>query len=254
MLLGADSEENRAFRIKYSQPIMEGSANTTGLEAAVKKIMMQGEEMVLQIWDPSITPRFTSVREVYYNGTTGAMLLFNRYDQEGFDKLSGILDELRQNNINWNIPLLVISSNLVKKDGKMVPFEKMQEFVNTLSSQTGRQVPWFELQDEKNIDHIFIKLGQQLVQYLEQVPPLGSELFPEPLHVIKGINTLQLYRLSFNGLFTREQFFRVSKGEIMALLNIDEAEYDELRSVIELNEIAKDAAGIREQIRGEKVF
>ena len=58
-----------------------------GADFAVKRTIIDNEEFVCQIWDLAGQQRFSVVREAYYRGTSGCLLVFDITNPDSFSNI-----------------------------------------------------------------------------------------------------------------------------------------------------------------------
>ncbi|MHA1347857.1 MAG: Rab family GTPase [Candidatus Heimdallarchaeaceae archaeon] len=97
-------------RIYLGESFKEGYMMTIGADFAVKKMSLNHVEYTLQIWDLAGQQRFSAVREVYYRGTAGALLVFDISRPETYEVLPNWLHELIRNNKNRIVPIVLIGN------------------------------------------------------------------------------------------------------------------------------------------------
>lgn len=61
---------------------------TIGVEFGSRKIMIEGQDIKLQIWDTAGSESFRSITRSYYRGAAGALLVFDITRRESFQHLS----------------------------------------------------------------------------------------------------------------------------------------------------------------------
>ncbi len=118
---------------------------TIGADFAVKRL--EGNKVV-QIWDLAGQPRFSVVREGYYQGTKGALLVFDIDRPESFysipDWISELMENIKRNEI---VPLALVGNkaDLRTEDGShQITQAQAIEYATQLSSWAELEVPYVE--------------------------------------------------------------------------------------------------------------
>lgn len=146
---------------------------TIGADFAVKKMSLGETDYTLQIWDLAGQQRFSAVREVYYRGTAGALLVFDVSRPETYEVLPNWLHELIRNNKNRIVPLVLIGNKSDLRDSSpyTVPKEYAQEYADQLSAWSGFYVPYVETSAKTglNVESVFTLLTEQISRYFEQM-------------------------------------------------------------------------------------
>jgi small GTP-binding protein len=160
-------------RIYLGESFKEGYMMTIGADFAVKKMALNQVEYTLQIWDLAGQQRFSAVREVYYRGTAGALLIFDISRPETYEVLPNWLHELVRNNKNRIVPIVLIGNkaDLRESTPYSVPMEYAQEYADQLSEWSGFYVPYLETSAKTglNVDKVFSILAENISSYFESL-------------------------------------------------------------------------------------
>lgn len=151
---------------------------TIGADFAVKETeLSNGLQIKFQIWDLAGQPRFESVRELYYRGASGALLIFDVTRRESFDNQRYWIRELWKNNGKGPVPLVVLGNKIDLReqnpDEDSISNEEGLVWAETLSAecaQHGFSVTYLETSalTGMNVDLSFGMLGQTIEAFLEQ--------------------------------------------------------------------------------------
>ncbi len=87
---------------------------TIGSNFFVRDLQVEDWRTRLLIWDLAGDELFGRVRPIFYQGSFGALLVFDLTRRSTFDHLGGWLEELRAN-IEWDVPI-VLAANKVDCD------------------------------------------------------------------------------------------------------------------------------------------
>ena len=172
-LLGEGAVGKTSLRRTYmGESFTSGYMMTVGADFAVSKLSVDEIEFTLQIWDLAGQQRFSSVREVYYRGTSGALLVFDISRPETYEAIPNWLAELIRNNKNRIVPLVLIGNkaDLRESTPYSVPTSYAQDYAQTLSTWSGFNVPYLETSalTGLNVEKAFKELTSQIIQYYEQ--------------------------------------------------------------------------------------
>ncbi|MHA1305093.1 MAG: GTP-binding protein [Candidatus Heimdallarchaeaceae archaeon] len=172
-LLGEGAVGKTSLRRRYlGETFEQGYAMTVGADFAVKKLFLEHTEYTLQIWDLAGQQRFSAVREVYYRGTSGALLVFDISRPETYELLPNWIHELIKNNKNRIVPMLLIGnkSDLRETTPNAVPYDYAVDYARSLSNWSGFTVPYIETSAKtgENVEEAFIKLIENIVQFFEK--------------------------------------------------------------------------------------
>jgi len=142
---------------------------TVGADFAVKRVNVDGENITLQIWDLAGQQRFSKVREVYYKGSIGAVLVFDITRPGTYQNLPSWLHECIVNNNNRRVPFILLGNKADLRDiytTESVPEEQGVEYARILSEWSGYEIPYLETSalTGLNIDEAFIKLLRYIMK------------------------------------------------------------------------------------------
>jgi small GTP-binding protein len=97
---------------------------TIGVSFFVRDVVVGDEVLRVQIWDTGGQERFGPIRQLYYRGTKGVLLVYDRTNPESFKRLGYWLDEIKRG--CGEVPTVVVGN---KADlPAAVPTEEAQQF------------------------------------------------------------------------------------------------------------------------------
>lgn len=150
---------------------------TVGADFSLKqcpvKVRGQNYDIKFQIWDLAGQQRFESVRSAYYNGTIGALLVYDITRQDSFENTVKWLMELGKNaNIKGSPPPVILLGNkldLREKVATSVSKEQGQLLAETLPEYYCNKqfdIPFFETSavNGHNVDLAFQTLGERIIE------------------------------------------------------------------------------------------
>jgi small GTP-binding protein len=149
-----------AFTAKYNM--------TLGSDFAVKNVNVDKEDVTLVIWDLAGQPRFSAVREAYYRGSRGALIVFDLTRAESYENLANWVAELVKNNNFRKIPVVLIG-NKVDLRGSLyntIPKKYGENYAKRLSEWSGYNVPYIETSAKfgNNVEQSFHSLTKQIIK------------------------------------------------------------------------------------------
>jgi small GTP-binding protein len=166
-LLGEGAVGKTAIKSRYlGDTFKKNYTITIGADFAVKRMNVNNEEVTLQIWDLAGQPRFSKVREVYYNGTTGALLIYDISRRDTFEKVAQWIGELIKNNQNRIVPVILIAnkSDLRGTEQEKVSEEEGLNYAAELANWAGFDIPYVETSalSGDNVEDAFIRLVENI--------------------------------------------------------------------------------------------
>ena len=179
-LLGDGAVGKTALRERYlGKQFSSGYVMTIGADFAVKTTRITTEEgekdVKFQIWDLAGQPRFNSVRELYYKGSHGGLLVFDITRRDSFTNLNAWIEELFKNSGRGAMPVAVLGNkvDLREEADDCVTRAEALEFAEKLkkSFQLNCDIPYLETSAKtgENVDESFCKLAHSIRIFLMQV-------------------------------------------------------------------------------------
>jgi small GTP-binding protein len=146
---------------------------TIGADFAMRDDSIDGYPVRYQIWDLAGQERFDSVREVYYRGCIGGLLVYDITRHDSFFNTPKWINELWKNNGRGRIPIVVVANkiDLREVEDNTINREQGITFSNKLSSLTrpeGFECPYLETSAKtgENISEAFRLLGSNIVKFM----------------------------------------------------------------------------------------
>ncbi|MHA2306687.1 MAG: Rab family GTPase [Candidatus Hodarchaeales archaeon] len=176
-LLGDGAVGKTALRERYlGKQFSSGYVMTIGADFAVKKTQIKTEEgtkeVKFQIWDLAGQPRFNSVRELYYKGSHGGLLIFDITRRDSFTNLYVWVDELYKNSGRGTMPIAVLGNkvDLRAETEDPVSEEDALKFIDDLKTKLDipYEIPYLETSAKtgENVDESFNRLAHNIRLFL----------------------------------------------------------------------------------------
>lgn len=148
---------------------------TIGADFAVHDDVVKGSPVRYQIWDLAGQQRFDTVREVYYKGCVGGLLVYDVTRPDSFFNTPKWINELWTNNEHGRVPLVVIANKIDIRElsDDVVSLEQGRVFTERLSNLTGPEgfaCHFIETSAKTgvNIYRAFTMLGENVVRFTEK--------------------------------------------------------------------------------------
>ena len=145
VLLGDGTVGKTSLRKTYlGEGFQQIYSLTIGADFAAKRVEIDNVRISANIWDLAGQDRFVQLRQTYYRGSSGAMLVFDVARRESFEKLDLWIKELKHNTKGSEIPMILIGnkSDLRKTTPieKQVSREEAEEYAKKLNGGAGSVV------------------------------------------------------------------------------------------------------------------
>lgn len=150
---------------------------TIGADFAVKKVVLPefNKTVVFQIWDLAGQPRFEAVRGLYYQGSHGALLIFDVTRRESFENTPFWIQECWKNAGRRKVPLVMLGNKCDLRDhfDFCVSEKEGLALAEKLSEILGFPVPYLETSalSGLNVSNAFISLGEIIEKYKDEIKP-----------------------------------------------------------------------------------
>ena len=86
---------------------------TIGADFAVKRVKIGGKEITFQIWDLAGQPRFEVVRQGFYRGARGGLLVYDVTRRRTFLNIQHWKEECFKN-LDREVPVIVVANKVIK--------------------------------------------------------------------------------------------------------------------------------------------
>ncbi len=168
-LIGDGAVGKTSIRRSYLGETFEGSYSLTlGSDFATKTMNVGDLNINMIIWDLAGQPRFKAVREGFYRGTKGALLVFDLTRKDTYENIPQWIIELLKNNKMKKVPMILIGnkSDLRGSLYKTIPSEYGENYAQELSLWSGFDVPYIETSAKfnDNVEQPFEILIKQIIK------------------------------------------------------------------------------------------
>jgi len=171
-LLGDGGVGKTALKERFLGKGFESSyLMTIGADFATYTTQINGEEVKLQIWDLAGQARFKEVRSAFYNGTLGALMVYDVTRKESAESMPAWCEELVKNaGENVNFVLVANKIDLRKADPTALTKKDGLKISKTLSTDTKKTIKYIETsaKDNLNVPQAFLDLATEIYQSLEK--------------------------------------------------------------------------------------
>ncbi len=172
-LLGDGAVGKTSLRTRYMgrgftpQHLMTIGADFAAVD---KTINYNGTDyhVTFQIWDLAGQARFTDVRQRFYFGSLGGLLLFDVTRPESFQNIPNWLNEIWKNSGSGAVPIIVLGNKSDMRSNSSVSVKKAEDYCQQLTKNTkqhGFEVIYIETsaKDGTNVDEAFEALGKRII-------------------------------------------------------------------------------------------
>jgi small GTP-binding protein len=129
-MLGDGAVGKTAMTTRFTQNFFDSDyKRTIGSDFAVKRLEIEDSDaqVTLQVWDLAGQPRFESVRQGFYRGARGGLLLYDVTRRRTFLNVDNWKEEAFKN-LMKEIPLVLVANKVDLKDSRVVTTEEGEKF------------------------------------------------------------------------------------------------------------------------------
>jgi small GTP-binding protein len=148
---------------------------TIGADFAMRDDVVRGESIRYQIWDLAGQQRFDAVREVYYKGSVGALLVYDVTRPDSYFNTPKWINELWTNNGRGRVPIVVVANKIDMRElsDDTVSPEQGRIFTERLTKLTrpeGFDCYYIETSAKTgvNIQAAFTLLGENIMRFVSR--------------------------------------------------------------------------------------
>ncbi|MFX0014753.1 MAG: Rab family GTPase [Promethearchaeota archaeon] len=177
-LLGDGGVGKTSLRERFlGKGFQSGYILTIGADFAVQNLEIDGMQYKFQIWDLAGQQRFEAVRALYYKGSHGAILVFDRTRPESLYNLENWKKELFTN-VGRQIPYIILG-NKSDLPGITVNQDELTSFL-TKSQQEITEINFTitflntSAKSGLNVTEAFTELGRTIKGYIESYKAQAS--------------------------------------------------------------------------------
>ncbi len=148
---------------------------TIGADFAKRDDFVYGTPVRYQIWDLAGQERFDGVREVYYKGAIGALLVFDVTRLDSYFNIPKWVKELWANNGRSKVPIVIVANKIDMRgsENQTISSEQgrlMAEKLTKITSPEGFACNYIETSAKTGvkINDAFSLLGENIMKYTEK--------------------------------------------------------------------------------------
>jgi len=130
VMLGDGAVGKTALTTRFTQGSFEADyKRTIGSDFAIKKLEFDDLDVnvTIQVWDLAGQPRFEVVRQGFYRGARGGLLVYDVTRRRTFLNIDSWKEECFKN-LGYTIPLVVVANKVDLADSRVVPTSDGAEY------------------------------------------------------------------------------------------------------------------------------
>lgn len=132
VMLGDGAVGKTAMTTRFTQNFFDSDyKRTIGSDFAIKRLTLEEDDIetqvTLQVWDLAGQPRFESVRQGFYRGSRGGLLLYDVTRRRTFLNVDNWKEEAF-GNLQDEIPLILVANKVDLKESRVVTTEEGKKY------------------------------------------------------------------------------------------------------------------------------
>ncbi|MHA1992493.1 MAG: Rab family GTPase [Candidatus Hodarchaeales archaeon] len=177
-LLGDGAVGKTALRRAYlGEGFKSEYLMTIGADFSLTTVEIDNIQIKFQIWDLAGQPRFNLVRNTYYTGSYGALIIYDRTRPESFNSCLNWLSELWKGSGRGPVPFVLLGnkSDLIIDSQPTITDNQAYNLMETFNHETvprkGFEVSYYQTsaKSHQNVDEAFYFLGSQVLSWIRTI-------------------------------------------------------------------------------------
>ena len=170
-LLGDGGVGKTALKERFLGKGFESSyLMTIGADFATYSAKIQNEDIKLQIWDLAGQMRFKEVRSGFYQGTLGALLVYDVTRKDSAENLVNWVEEVKNYSGNPNLSFILVANKIDLRKQEPASLNKRQGklIAKKIEKANGSAVHYVETsaKDNVNVPQAFLDLAEVILSSL----------------------------------------------------------------------------------------
>lgn len=163
--VGKSTIRERYLGIDFRQAYLQ----TIGADYTIKEQSYENSSTTLQIWDLAGQQGFSNIRDSYYKGTDGIILIFDVTNPKTAERLSDWILEVKRNIRKKSLPIILVGNKIDLRNGnnKAITYEKGLEISKKLSKSFNTDIKYIESSAKtgKGVEDIFEVIAGLIAHY-----------------------------------------------------------------------------------------
>ena len=130
VMLGDGAVGKTAMTTRFTQNFFDADyKRTIGSDFAIKRLTIDDidAQVTLQVWDLAGQPRFESVRQGFYRGARGGLLLYDVTRRRTFLNIENWKEEAFTN-LQKEVPLVLVANKVDLEDSRVISTNEGEEY------------------------------------------------------------------------------------------------------------------------------
>ncbi|MFW9850220.1 MAG: GTP-binding protein [Candidatus Thorarchaeota archaeon] len=162
VMLGDGAVGKTAITTRFTQEFFDSDyKRTIGSDFAIKKLNIPDLDITvtLQVWDLAGQPRFEVVRQGFYRGARGGLLVYDVTRRRTFLNIQHWKEECFKN-LEREIPLIVVANKVDLEDSRIVTAEEGEKW----AKDNGHLYVESSALTGENVEESYVALSKKMIQ------------------------------------------------------------------------------------------
>ncbi|PSC76058.1 Rab8 -family small GTPase [Micractinium conductrix] len=168
LLIGDSGVGKSCLLMRFAEDSFTSSFITTiGIDFKIKKVLIDGKWVKLQIWDTAGQERFRTITSAYYRGAMGILLVYDVTDEASFTNIRNWMKNIEQHASDNVVKVLVGNKSDMDESKRAVPYSRGQALADEFRMQ------FFETSAKANtnVDEVFQSVARDIMLRLKDTQP-----------------------------------------------------------------------------------
>ncbi|MFX1295011.1 MAG: GTP-binding protein [Promethearchaeota archaeon] len=138
---------------------------TLGVNIIIKEFNLDGNQIKLTVWDIAGQARWRDVRNVYYRGSNGSIIVYDVTRPGSFDAIPSWYSDLTKFSKDKNIPRILLANKIDLTDIRKISTEDGEKMAKQLNA------PYFETsaKDGTQVEDAFQKISKLILERFDEM-------------------------------------------------------------------------------------
>ena len=129
--MGILQVEKLLFFLRFNNVFKEGPLSTIGIDKEIKIFIIGENIQKITLWDTPGQERYISLKSKLYQNKDGIFLLFDVTWENTFNNLEWLLNEIKVNIKNDQMPLIYLIGNKIDSDKRVISKDEAEEYAKS---------------------------------------------------------------------------------------------------------------------------
>ncbi|KAK9787878.1 hypothetical protein WJX73_007617 [Symbiochloris irregularis] len=172
LLIGDSGVGKSCLLLRFSDDSFTSSFITTiGIDFKIKKLLLNGKWVKLQIWDTAGQERFRTITSAYYRGAMGIVVVYDVTDEASFNNVRNWMRNIEQHATDTVSNKVLVGNKCDMDESKRaVPYSKGQ----ALADELGIQFFETSAKTNTNVSEVFQSVARDVMVRLQEAQDQGG--------------------------------------------------------------------------------